>query len=178
MLYYVKGNICCNDNPSLVNEDVVRLNKKYKNVCGRNLDLYNVLSCSKRNDIKIINVYGMKDNAMESFMFHLYYLFVIEYPKVTFTISCVNKKKISDLCCKCKEMKEENEWRYVFVNDIESVSIDEVTKIICELIEVKCKVIVKSKSKIKLGLTKEINAKVFYYELVKLNNTNEYTSII
>ena len=170
MLYYVKGNICCNDNPTLVNEDIVCLNKKYKNVCERNLDLYNVLSCSKRNDINIINVYGMKDNAIDSFMFHLYYLFVIEYPKVIFKVSCVNKKQISDLCCKCKEMNNENKWRYVFIDNIESVSEKEMMKIMCELIEVKCKVIVKSKSKIKLGMIKESNVKLFHYELTKSNN--------
>jgi hypothetical protein len=170
MLYYVKGNICCNDNPTLVNEDIVCLNKKYKNVCERNLDLYNVLSCSKRNDINIINVYGMKDNAIDLFMFHLYYLFVIEYPKVIFKVSCVNKKQISDLCCKCKEMNNENKWRYVFIDNIESVSEKEMMKIMCELIEVKCKVIVKSKSKIKLGVIKEINMTVFHYKLTKSNN--------
>jgi hypothetical protein len=173
MLYYVKGNICSNDNPTLVNQDIVHLHKKYNNVCGRNLDLYNVLSCSKRNDIKIINVYGMKDNVIDSFMLHLYYLFVIEYPKVTFTVSCVNKKKISDICCKCKEMKNETKWRYVFIDDIENVSEMEIMKIIYELIEVKCKVIIKSKSKIKLGLIQDNNTKVFYYELTKLNNKKE-----
>ena len=170
MLYYVKGNICCTDNPTLVNEDIVCLNKKFKNVCGRNLELYNLLSCSKLNDIKIINIYGIKDNALDTFMFHLYYLFVIEYPKVTFKISGVNKKQISDLCYKCKEMKDENEWKYTFIDDIESLSEREITKIISELIEVKCKIIVKSKSKIKLGLINEINENIFYYELTKLNN--------
>ena len=115
----------------------------------------------------------MKDNAIDSFMFHLYYLFVIEYPKVIFKVSCINKKQISDLCCKCKEMNNENKWRYVFIDDIENVSEKEMMKIMRELIEVKCKVIIKFKSNIKLRVIKEINAKVFHYELTKLNNKKE-----
>ena len=170
MLYYVKGNICSEANPGLVAEDIVRLNKQYGTICGRNLDLYNVLSLAKRNEIKIINVHGRKDSGIDSFVFHLYYLFAIEFPMAAFTVTCVNKKRISDLCCSCKEMKT---WRYVFIDGVEGISDMEAMRIVSELVEAKCKVIVRSKSKIQLGLTKETNMKVLYYELGTVNHKRE-----